>query len=101
MEKAISGMLSALDPHSGYMNEETFKEISKAYEVLVDKEKRNIYDRMGEEGLSNNVSVRAFISLEPIEESVAQFGISPHFIIFACRPISSIITSDDCEGEMF
>ena len=33
---------------------ETFKEISKAYEVLVDKEKRNIYDQMGEEGLSNN-----------------------------------------------
>ncbi len=27
MEKAISGMLSALDPHSGYMNEETFKEM--------------------------------------------------------------------------
>lgn len=33
---------------------EIFKEISKAYEVLVDKEKRNIYDQMGEEGLSNN-----------------------------------------------
>ena len=27
MEKAINGMLSALDPHSGYMNEETFKEM--------------------------------------------------------------------------
>ena len=33
---------------------EIFKEISKAYEVLIDKEKRNIYDQMGEEGLSNN-----------------------------------------------
>ena len=33
---------------------ETFKKISEAYEVLVDKDKRNIYDQMGEEGLSNN-----------------------------------------------
>ncbi len=27
MEKAINGMLEALDPHSGYMNEETFQEM--------------------------------------------------------------------------
>ena len=27
MEKALNGMLSALDPHSGYMNEETFQEM--------------------------------------------------------------------------
>ena len=27
IEKAINGMLSNLDPHSGYMNEETYKEM--------------------------------------------------------------------------
>lgn len=32
-------------------SDEKFKEISEAYEVLSDKEKRNIYDQFGEEGL--------------------------------------------------
>ena len=34
-------------------NEQKFKEISNAYDVLKDKEKRNMYDRFGEEGLKN------------------------------------------------
>ena len=33
--------------------EEKFKAIGKAYEVLMDDEKRSVYDRWGEDGLSN------------------------------------------------
>lgn len=40
--------------------EEKFKEIKFAYEVLSDKEKRNIYDRYGMEGLKEGVSGTEF-----------------------------------------
>lgn len=35
--------------------EEKFKEIAEAYEVLSDKQKRNIYDQVGEEGLKGGM----------------------------------------------
>lgn len=35
--------------------EHMFKEVTSAYEVLVDEDKRNIYDRYGEDGLNGNI----------------------------------------------
>ena len=40
-------------------DENKFKELSKAYEVLVDDNKRQMYDQMGEEGLSNNMNFQS------------------------------------------
>lgn len=41
------------NPTNKEVAEEKFKEISKAYEVLSDEDKRQIYDKYGEEGLEN------------------------------------------------
>ena len=44
-----------LNPNNKKEAEEKFKEISEAYEVLMDDKKREIYDRYGEEGLKGTV----------------------------------------------
>ncbi|XP_021753218.1 chaperone protein dnaJ A7A, chloroplastic-like [Chenopodium quinoa] len=43
--------------------EQKFKEISNAYEVLSDDEKRSIYDRYGEDGLKGGPSMGGFSSI--------------------------------------
>lgn len=47
------------NPDNKVVAEAKFKEISEAYEVLSDKQKRNIYDQVGEEGLKGNVPPNA------------------------------------------
>eukprot|EP00961_Rhodomonas_salina_P087058 1171114-Rhodomonas_salina.1 len=50
IKKAYKKMAVKHHPDKGG-DEATFKEISRAYEILSDAEKRQIYDRYGEEGL--------------------------------------------------
>ena len=50
--------------------EEKFKEISNAYQVLTDSEKRQIYDRYGEEGLSG----QGFSGFNSVNDIFSSFG---------------------------
>ncbi|XVF53757.1 hypothetical protein PTKIN_Ptkin05aG0124700 [Pterospermum kingtungense] len=61
--------------------EEKFKEISAAYEVLSDNEKRSLYDRLGEAGLQEGYdgSGGASPGVDPFEVYDAFFGGSDRF----------------------
>lgn len=61
IKKAYRKLALKYHPDKNPGNEEAtkkFAEINNAYEVLIDKEKRNIYDRYGEEGLKQNAGAR-------------------------------------------
>uniref|UniRef100_A0A2N9IH17 J domain-containing protein n=1 Tax=Fagus sylvatica TaxID=28930 RepID=A0A2N9IH17_FAGSY len=63
-------------PDKGLGSEEKFKEISAAYEVLSDDEKRSLYDRFGEAGLQgeNGGSSNGSQGVDPSDVFDAFFG---------------------------
>ena len=56
-------------------SEERFKEVTRAYEVLRDPDKRGIYDRYGEEGLARGAGgAQGFDFSDPLEVFMRDFG---------------------------
>ncbi len=49
-----------LNPNNKEEAEKKFKEVSEAYEVLIDKDKRKMYDQYGEEGVKSNFGPGGF-----------------------------------------
>jgi molecular chaperone DnaJ len=64
IKKAYRGLAKKYHPDLNRDNpkvaEEKFKELSEAYEVLVDREKRSLYDRFGHEGVSRTFGQGGF-----------------------------------------
>jgi len=64
------------NPNNREESEQKFKEISNAYKVLTDPEKRQIYDKFGEEGLQNNGGMPSnFNPFSMFEEMFGEGGI--------------------------
>lgn len=72
LKKAYRKLSLKYHPDKPGGDEEKFKEITHAFEVLSDEEKRNIYDDYGEEGLSQHQSGGG--GMDPTDVFAAMFG---------------------------
>ncbi|MBS4015531.1 MAG: DnaJ domain-containing protein, partial [Candidatus Latescibacteria bacterium] len=73
-----------MNPNNRQESEEKFKELSEAYEVLIDQDKRNLYDQYGHEGVSQRFSPggfqwRDFSHAEDLRDLFGDFDISQIF----------------------
>ena len=60
-------------------NENKFKEISRAYNILGNKEKRELYDKYGEEGINNNMpDMSTFENMDPFSMFGNFFNTNSH-----------------------
>jgi DnaJ family protein A protein 2 len=62
------------EPEKKKEAEEKFKEITEAYTVLSDKEKRRIYDQVGANGMREGVGGSGFGDLDPFDIFSQMFG---------------------------
>jgi DnaJ-class molecular chaperone len=65
------------NPNNQEDAKEMFEKISNAYQVLMDKEKREIYDKYGEEGLKESERGSGFTSPEDIFSNFFPGGFNP------------------------
>ena len=84
------------NPNNKDEAEKKFKEISEAYDVLKDKEKRNMYDRFGKDGLNanNHADHDKYINMWNTFKEITLCDLKKMYKYFD-------ITFDDYNGESF
>ncbi|XP_952090.1 molecular chaperone, putative [Theileria annulata] len=83
------------DPNSKLKAEEMFKNVSEAYDVLSDPEKRKIYDQFGEEGLKGTApgpehgGSHTYVCMFPLRA-----GASRHYLLIDTKPNTGVDPSE-------
>jgi curved DNA-binding protein len=101
IKKAYRKLANRYHPDKETGNEEKFKEVRKAYEILSDSEKRTRYDRFGESGLNqharSNSDINDFVrdifrNMSGFENSTNNFHVNADGVIQIIEiPITTMI----------
>lgn len=86
IKKAYKKLAQKHHPDKGG-DEEKFKEIQHAYEILKNSEKRQIYDQFGEEGLENNGSDMNNFNMDPFNMFFNMQNNMRRNMIRKCEPV--------------